>query len=250
MRDALIIVPTYNEAENLEPLCAAIFAQSDRCDILVVDDASPDGTGALADRLARDDSRVTVLHRQRKEGLGQAYLAGFAVALGARVSGLILEMDADFSHDLAYLPQLMAAAEDADLVLGSRYVQGGGTQHWGLGRRLLSRSGEVSTHGPSWGSASRDLTRGGFKCFRRETLLALDLATVQSEGYAFQIELTYRALCLGLKVVEIPIVFADRRVGKSKMSRAILLEAIPMVWRLRAQRRSFLARAARSSRSA
>jgi dolichol-phosphate mannosyltransferase len=247
MRDALIIVPTYNEAENLEPLCAAIFAQSDRCDILVVDDASPDGTGALADRLARDDSRVTVLHRARKEGLGQAYLAGFAVAL-ERGYRLILEMDADFSHDPAYLPQLMAAAEDADLVLGSRYVQGGGTQHWGIGRRLISLGGSLYAR-TILGVRVRDLT-GGFKCFRRETLLALDLATVQSEGYAFQIELTYRALCLGLKVVEIPIVFADRRVGKSKMSRAILLEAIPMVWRLRAQRRSFLARAARSSRSA
>jgi dolichol-phosphate mannosyltransferase len=244
MRDALIIVPTYNEAENLEPLCNAIFAHSDRCDVLVVDDASPDGTGAIADRLARADPRVKVLHRQRKEGLGKAYLAGFAIALKEGYA-LILEMDADFSHDPAYLPQLLATAKDADLVLGSRYVQGGGTQHWGMGRRLISRGGSLYAR-TILGVRIRDLT-GGFKCFRRETLLALDLATVQSEGYAFQIELTYRALCLGLRVVEIPIVFADRRVGKSKMSRAILLEAIPMPWRLRAQRRSFLARAARQA---
>jgi dolichol-phosphate mannosyltransferase len=240
MREAVIIVPTYNEAENLEPLCAAIFAQTDRCDILVVDDGSPDGTGAIADRLAQSDPRITVLHRPGKGGLGKAYLAGFDLAL-SRGYRFLLEMDADFSHDPAYLPQLLKAAENADLVLGSRYVRGGGTQNWGLARRLISLGGSLYAR-TILGVGIRDLT-GGFKCFRRETLLALDLATVQAEGYAFQIELTYRALSLGLRVVEIPIVFADRRVGKSKMSRAILLEAIPMVWRLRAQRRSFLARA-------
>jgi dolichol-phosphate mannosyltransferase len=240
MSDALIIVPTYNEAENLEPLCSAIFAHSDRCDVLVVDDASPDGTGAIADRLATADPRISVLHRPRKDGLGKAYLAGFAVAL-ERGYARILEMDADFSHDPSYLPRFLAAAENADLVLGSRYVHGGGTQNWGLARRLISLGGSFYAR-TILGVDVRDLT-GGFKCFRRETLFALDLSTVQSEGYAFQIELTYRALCLGLRVVEIPIVFADRRVGKSKMSRAILLEAIPMPWRLRAQRRAFLARA-------
>jgi dolichol-phosphate mannosyltransferase len=246
MRDALIIIPTYNEAENLEPLCSAVFTHCDRCDILVVDDASPDGTGAIADRLAQADSRISVLHRQRKEGLGKAYLAGFELAL-QRGYAWILEMDADFSHDPAYLPQLLAAAANADLVLGSRYVKGGGTQNWGLARRLISLGGSVYAR-TILGVSVRDLT-GGFKCFRRETLLAIDLPTVQAEGYAFQIELTYRALCLGLTVVEIPIVFADRRVGKSKMSRAILLEAIPMVWRLRAQRRSFLARAPKRASS-
>jgi dolichol-phosphate mannosyltransferase len=147
-------------------------------------------------------------------------------------------MDADFSHDPAYLPKLLAGADVADLVLGSRYVMGGGTQNWGFLRQVISRGGSLYARAVL-GVGVRDLT-GGFKCFRRETLLALDLATVQSEGYAFQIELTYRALCLGLKVLEIPIVFADRRVGKSKMSRAIVFEAIPMVLRLRAQRRAFM----------
>jgi dolichol-phosphate mannosyltransferase len=247
MRDAVIIVPTYNEAENLESLCSAIFENCDRCDILVVDDASPDGTGEIADRLAKADPRVRVLHRARKEGLGKAYLAGFAVALEQHYE-LILEMDADFSHDPTYLPRLLAAAEDADLVLGSRYVRGGGTRNWGLARRIISYGGSLYAR-TILGIDVRDLT-GGFKCFHRKTLLALDLASVQSEGYAFQIELTYRAVSLGLKVLEIPIVFTDRRVGKSKMSRAILLEAIPMPWRLRAQRDSFLARAAKRSPSA
>ncbi len=247
MRDALIILPTYNEAENLEVLCTAIFDSCDRCDVLVVDDASPDGTGQIADRIARNTPRLTVLHRERKEGLGKAYLAGFTVAL-QRSYPLIVEMDADFSHDPTYLPGLIAAAANADLVLGSRYVAGGGTQNWGVVRKLISRGGSFYAR-TILGVGIHDLT-GGFKCFRRETLLALDLASVQSEGYAFQIELTYRALCLGLRVVEVPIVFADRRVGKSKMSRAIVLEAIPMVLRLRAHRRAFMTRARKTQRPA
>jgi dolichol-phosphate mannosyltransferase len=200
--------------------------------ILVVDDSSPDGTGELADRLAREDPHVRVLHRPRKEGLGQAYLAGFEVALGEGAA-LVLEMDADFSHDPSYLPQMIAAAGEADLVLGSRYVAGGGVRNWGRMRRLVSRGG-------CWYARKvlrlpvRDLT-GGFKCFRREVLEALDLAAIRSQGYAFQVELTYSALQLGFRVVEIPIVFTDRHVGESKMSRRIVLEAIWMIPTLRAR---------------
>ena len=240
MRDALVVLPTYNEALNLEPIVQAICAATPRCDILVVDDGSPDGTGEIADRLALANERVKVLHRARKEGLGRAYLAGFERALEGGYP-LIVEMDADFSHDPAYLPGLLAASADADLVLGSRYVPGGGTANWGAVRRLISQGGSLYAR-TILGVETRDLT-GGFKCFRRETLLALDLATVASQGYSFQIELTYRALSLGLRIRELPIVFADRRVGQSKMSRAIMLEAIGMVFRLRWARKAFLARA-------
>ncbi len=235
MRDAVVVLPTYNEAENLEAIVGAILAAEPRCDVLVVDDDSPDGTGRIADRLSAGNPRVGVLHRARKEGLGRAYLAGFARAL-AQGYAFVLEMDADFSHDPAYLPRLLAAAADADLVLGSRYAPGGGTRNWGLPRRWLSRGGSLYAR-TILGVPIRDLT-GGFKCFRREALLALDLATVESGGYSFQIELTWRALCLGLRVVEVPIVFTDRRVGQSKMSRAIFLEAIGLVWKLRAGRRT------------
>jgi dolichol-phosphate mannosyltransferase len=176
---------------------------------------------------------VHVLHRAAKEGLGRAYLAGFAWAL-ERDYGLVLEMDADFSHDPAYLPGLLAAAEHADLVLGSRYVPGGGTVNWGLGRRLVSRGGSAYARA-ILGVAVRDLT-GGFKCFRREVLEAIDLPSVECSGYAFQIELTYRALRRGFRVVELPIVFADRRVGQSKMSRRIVLEAMRKVWSMRFSR--------------
>jgi dolichol-phosphate mannosyltransferase len=239
-RDALVVLPTYNEAENLSPIVAAICQATDRCDVLVVDDNSPDGTGALADELARVNPRVKVLHRAGKEGLGRAYLAGFAQGLSAGYPFLI-EMDADFSHDPAYLPPLLEAAREADLVLGSRYVDGGGVENWGLMRKLISRGGSFYAR-TILGAPVHDLT-GGFKCFRREALLALDLESVRSGGYSFQIEMTYRALSLGLRVVEIPIIFADRRVGKSKMSRQIFLEAILMVWRLRLSRSGFLARA-------
>jgi dolichol-phosphate mannosyltransferase len=232
-----VVVPTYNERENLEPLVGAARAELERMGrdhtILVVDDASPDGTGELADRIAADDPHVKVLHRTRKEGLGHAYTAGFRQAL-AGGAGLVVEMDADFSHDPSYLPAMIAAANDADLVLGSRYVAGGGVRNWGRLRRLVSRGG-------CWyartvlGLPVRDLT-GGFKCFRRETLEAIDLESVRSEGYAFQVELTYRAIGEGLSVVELQIVFTDRRVGESKMSRRILLEAVWMVPRLRLAR--------------
>jgi dolichol-phosphate mannosyltransferase len=225
---ACVVLPTYNERENLPGIVPGILAAAPELDVLVVDDDSPDGTGKLADELAARDARVFVLHRPRKEGLGRAYLAGFAEAL-ERGYGRILEMDADFSHDPARLPALLKT--DADLVLGSRYVEGGGTVNWGLGRRLLSKGGSFYAR-TILGLSIRDLT-GGFKCFRREVLESIDLASVRSSGYAFQIELTYRALKRGFEVREVPIVFADRRVGKSKMSRRIVAEALWMVWKIR-----------------
>ena len=231
MRDrACVIVPTYNEIENLAQIVPAILAASREVDVLVVDDNSPDGTGRVADELAAREPRVRVLHRALKEGLGRAYLAGFAEAL-ARGYGRILEMDADFSHDPSRLPALLEASRDVDLVLGSRYVEGGGTVNWGFGRRALSRGGSFYAR-TILGLSVRDLT-GGFKCFRREVLEALDLATVRSTGYAFQIELTYRACKRGFRIREVPIIFADRRVGKSKMSRRIVVEALWMVWNIR-----------------
>jgi dolichol-phosphate mannosyltransferase len=199
-------------------------------DVLVIDDDSPDGTGRVADAIAGREPRVHVLHRARKEGLGKAYLAGFDWAL-ARGYELVLEMDADFSHSPSYLPQLLARAREADLVLGSRNVKGGGTVNWGIGRKILSRGGSLYAR-TILGLDVRDLT-GGFKCFRREVLEAIDLSTVQCSGYAFQIELTYRAARKGFRVAEIPIVFEDRRVGHSKMSRRIVLEAIRKVWSIR-----------------
>jgi dolichol-phosphate mannosyltransferase len=230
-RRALVCLPTYDERENVEAILAAILAAAPAVDVLVIDDASPDGTGALADAFAARDPRVKVLHRAGKEGLGKAYLAGFAWAL-ERGYGLVLEMDADFSHDPKHLPAMLAKAEEADLVLGSRYVPGGGTVNWGLGRKLLSRGGSLYAR-TILGVSVRDLT-GGFKCFRREVLEAIELASVSCTGYAFQIELTYRAIRRGFQVAEIPIVFADRRVGSSKMSKRIVLEAIRKVWTIRA----------------
>ena len=225
---ACVVLPTYNERENLPSIVPAILAAAPQVDVLVVDDNSPDGTGALADALAAKDPRVRVLHRARKEGLGRAYLAGFAEAL-SRGYGRILEMDADFSHDPARLPELLASGKD--LALGSRYVEGGGTVNWGLGRRVLSKGGSLYAR-LILGIPVRDLT-GGFKCFRRQVLESIDLASVRSTGYAFQIELTYRALKRGFSVGEVPIVFADRRVGKSKMNRRIVAEALWMVWKIR-----------------
>ena len=227
---ACVVLPTYDESENLPQIAPAILAADPRLDVLVVDDNSPDGTGALADALAAREPRLTVLHRARKEGLGRAYLAGFAEALRAGY-GRILEMDADFSHDPSRLPAMLQASESADLVLGSRYVEGGGTMNWGLGRRLLSKGGSLYAR-TILGVPIRDLT-GGFKCFRREVLEAIDLPSVRSGGYAFQIELTYRAVRRGFRVREIPITFVDRRVGKSKMSRRIVAEALWMVWKIR-----------------
>jgi dolichol-phosphate mannosyltransferase len=229
-RRAVVCLPTYNERENLEPILEAILAAAPEVDVLVIDDRSPDGTGDLADAFAAREPRVKVLHRAGKEGLGKAYLAGFAWAL-ERGYGLVLEMDADFSHDPKYLPAMLARAREADLVLGSRYVTGGGTVNWGLGRKLLSRGGSLYAR-TILGVRVRDLT-GGFKCFRREVLEAIDLGSVACSGYAFQIELTYRAVKKGFRVVELPIIFEDRRVGQSKMSRAIVLEALAMVWKIR-----------------
>jgi dolichol-phosphate mannosyltransferase len=230
---AWLILPTYNEAENIVPIVHAARAQLREGDrILIVDDNSPDGTGAMADRLAGEVVGVEVLHRPGKQGLGRAYIAGFRHALAGGAE-LVLEMDADFSHDPADLPRLIAAAEgDADLVLGSRYVPGGSVTDWGTLRKLVSRAG-------SWyarvvlGVQVRDLT-GGFKCFRRSVLEALDLERVHADGYGFQIELTYCAIKAGFRVVEVPIVFRDRRVGESKMNARIALEA---VWKVPALRR-------------
>ena len=220
---ALVVLPTYNEHDNLPKIVPGILAAAPEVDILVVDDSSPDGTGEIADDLARGEGRVKVLHRPHKDGLGRAYLAGFARAL-AEGYGRVLEMDADCSHDPAAIPSLLAASREADLVLGSRYVPGGGTVHWGLGRRLLSRAGSLYARA-ILGLAVKDLT-GGFKCFRRRVLESIDLETVHARGYAFQIELTYRALRNGFSVVEVPIRFVDRTHGGSKMSRMIVLEAV------------------------
>jgi dolichol-phosphate mannosyltransferase len=222
-----LVLPTYNEAENVEAIVAAALGKLPAAArVLIVDDNSPDGTGTIAARLAEREERVEILHRPRKEGLGPAYIAGFRRAL-AGGAGLVLEMDADFSHDPAYLPRLLDAAERADLAIGSRYVPGGGVGDWGALRRAISRGGSAYAR-LVLGVGVRDLT-GGFKCFRREVLEAIDLDSVGSRGYAFQVELTYRAIRQGFEVVEVPIVFRDRRVGSSKMDRSIVLEAI---WRV------------------
>jgi dolichol-phosphate mannosyltransferase len=218
---AVVCLPTYNERENLEAMLRALGDKGVR--VLVIDDNSPDGTGELADRLAQELDYVDVLHRERKEGLGPAYLAGFHRAL-ADGAELILEMDCDFSHDPNDVPRLVAAVEEADVALGSRYVEGGAVRNWGVVRRFVSSGG-------SWyarvllGVRIRDLT-GGFKCYRREVLETIDLDAIHSKGYAFQIETTFRALRAGFRVVEIPITFVDREAGGSKMSRAIVAEAI------------------------
>jgi dolichol-phosphate mannosyltransferase len=219
---AVICLPTYNERENLEPMLRALGGRGVR--VLVIDDNSPDGTGPLADRLATELDYVDVLHREHKEGLGPAYLAGFRRAL-ADGAELVLEMDCDFSHDPNEVPRLLAAVESgADLALGSRYVPGGGVRNWGLLRRIISAGGSFYAR-VLLGVKVRDLT-GGFKCYRRGVLEAIDLDAVDSKGYAFQIETTYRVLRAGFKVVEVPITFADREVGGSKMSKAIVAEAI------------------------
>src|SRR6184192_3247311 len=231
---AVVCLPTYNERENLEPMVRELGRHGLR--VLVVDDNSPDGTGELADRLAAELDYVGVLHREHKEGLGPAYLAGFRHALDEGAE-LILEMDCDFSHNPDDVPRLIAAAQDgADLVLGSRYAPGGSIGNWGLLRRLVSAGG-------SWyarlllGVGIRDLT-GGFKCYRRRVLETIELDAIDSKGYAFQIETTYRALRAGFRVVEIPITFVDREAGGSKMSQGIVLEAI---WKVPALRLAALA---------
>jgi dolichol-phosphate mannosyltransferase len=229
MRSAVVCLPTYNERENLAPMLDALEPLGVR--VLVIDDNSPDGTGELADELAAERDWVDVLHRERKEGLGPAYIAGFREVLRGDAA-YVLEMDCDFSHDPTVVPRLIdACADGADLALGSRYVDGGGTVDWGLARRLVSAGGSLYAR-TILGLPIRDLT-GGFKCFRREVLEAIDLAAVSAKGYAFQIELTYRALRAGFRVVEVPIVFSDRTQGASKMSRGIFLEAVAHVPALR-----------------
>jgi dolichol-phosphate mannosyltransferase len=235
---AWLVLPTYNEAENIDPLVRAVLPQLEAAGVpytvLIVDDDSPDGTGQVADRLGAELGPVEVLHRLRKEGLGRAYLAGFDIAL-SRGADLVLEMDADFSHDPADLPRLIEASSRVDLVLGSRYVEGGSVTDWGPVRRALSRGG-------SWyartilGLPVRDLT-GGFKCFRRRVLDALDLSAIHTDGYGFQIEMTYRTLRAGFTIEEVPILFRERRLGQSKMTARIAAEAVWKVPALRLRRR-------------
>jgi dolichol-phosphate mannosyltransferase len=232
MPRAVVCLPTYNERENLEAMIRALGDVLDvtRDGVLVIDDGSPDGTGEIADRLAGELPWVSVLHRERKEGIGPAYIAGFRHLL-ADDTELVLEMDCDFSHDPSDVPRLIAAAGEADLVLGSRYAEGGGTENWGLLRRMVSRGGCIYAQ-VLLGVRVRDLT-GGFKCFRADVLRAIGLETVRSRGYAFQVELTYRAVRSGFRVVEVPITFRDRQLGRSKMSWHIAGEAMILVPRLR-----------------
>ncbi len=230
----VVCLPTYDERENLEPMVRALDEATHESGldarVLVIDDSSPDGTGELADRLSEELEFLSVLHRPEKQGLGPAYVAGFLWALAAGAE-LIVEMDCDFSHDPADLPRLVAAAQNADLVLGSRYVEGGGTRNWGAGRRAVSRFGSRYAR-TVLGVGIHDLT-GGFKCFRRAVLETIALERISTKGYAFQIETTYRALRAGFRVVEVPIVFSEREAGGSKMSRGIVLEAVAKVPELR-----------------
>jgi dolichol-phosphate mannosyltransferase len=228
---ALIVVPTYNEKDNVEAIAAKMLAAAQGAEILFVDDNSPDGTGEILDRLAAADPRVHVLHRAGKLGLGTAYRDGFAWGM-ARGFDLLIEMDADGSHDPRHLPDLLALARNgADVAIGSRYVAGGGTVNWGVGRKLISRGGSLYAR-TVLGIDVRDVT-AGFMCWRKSALEAIDLSTITSNGYSFQVEMKYRAIQRGLKLVETPIVFVDRKVGQSKMSRAIFLEAMLKVWKLR-----------------
>ena len=228
---AVVIVPTYNERENIIKLIDAVLAQSPILDILVVDDGSPDGTGGIVDERAAQDSRVHIIHREKKLGLGTAYVAGFRWAL-ERDYAFVFEMDADFSHDPQHIPQFLASVENADLVIGSRYREGRVTVvNWPIGRLLLSYFANVYARFVT-GLGIFDLT-AGYKCFRRKVLETIDLSDVRSNGYAFQIEMHFRVWRKGFRIVEIPIVFVDRTEGTSKMSKKIVREAVWMVWRLR-----------------
>jgi dolichol-phosphate mannosyltransferase len=228
---ALVIIPTYNERDNVETVAREIFAACDEVDVLFVDDNSPDGTGQILDQMVARDARVQVLHRPGKMGLGTAYRAGFRRGLAAPYERFI-EMDADLSHDPRYLPEMLRRSRSGvDLVIGSRYVTGGGTINWGVGRQLISRGGGFYAR-TVLGLPIRDVT-AGFLCFHRRVLETIDLDDVRSEGYGFQIEMKYRVSRAGFKIEEMPIVFVDRRVGQSKMSKKIFLEALTMVWRLR-----------------
>jgi len=227
---ALVIVPTYNEKENVVALLERIFAYVPQCEVLIVDDNSPDGTGAIADQASASDPRVHVMHRAGKQGLGSAYVAGFRYAL-ERDYEAVFEMDADFSHNPESLPVFLHELENADLVLGSRYLNGVTVVNWPIKRLILSYSANVYSRIIT-GMRVKDLT-GGFKCFRRRVLESIDWSRVRSDGYAFQIEITFKAWRKGFRIREIPIVFVDRKAGESKMSRRIVHEAAWMVWRLR-----------------
>jgi dolichol-phosphate mannosyltransferase len=226
----LLIIPTYNEVENLPPLLNEILKYAPETDILIVDDNSPDGTGELADKISGENASVHVLHRAGKLGLGTAYIAGFKYAI-AHDYDAAFEMDADFSHDPRYLPDFLRAIEDADLVIGSRYIRGGGTPSWSLIRRFISGGGNIFARF-MLGIPVHDCT-AGYRCYRRRVLETIDLDTIQSQGYAFQIEMVYRTRQHGFKIVETPIIFKDRRVGKSKMSRKIVIEGFTYVIRTR-----------------
>ena len=228
---SLIVIPTYNEIENLRALIEAVEHTTPRdLEILVVDDGSPDGTGQLADTLAQENPRVHVLHRPKKMGLGTAYVAGFKWGLENGFDALI-EMDADFSHNPRYLPRMLELLKDHDFVIGSRYVEDGGTVNWGVGRKVLSRGGSFYAR-TILNAPIRDFT-GGFNGWKRQVLEAVELPTLRSDGYSFQIELKYRAFLKGFKFTEFPIIFEDRKVGKSKMSKRIVLEALKRVWQFR-----------------
>lgn len=229
--EALVVIPTYNEKENIRRIISAVLDQGDRFDVLVVDDNSPDGTGEIADGIAAVQPRVHVLHREGKMGLGSAYIKGFKWALAETDAKYVFEMDADFSHDPGALPSFLEAIEDNDLVIGSRYLNGITVVNWPLSRLILSTGANIYT-GIVTGLPLKDST-GGFKCFRREVLEALPLDTIRSDGYSFQIEMNFFCWKKGFRIKEIPIIFTDRRVGISKMSRKIIWEAAFMVWRLR-----------------
>lgn len=226
----MVVIPTYNECENMEKIAEAVLSQPVDVHVTIVDDNSPDGTGEIADALSVRDERVHVIHRQGKMGLGSAYIAGFKYAL-LQGAEYVFSMDADFSHDPAYIPGLLEAARATDVVVGSRYVSGGGTENWGFVRQLISRGGSLYAR-VILGMPILDLT-GGFNCWRRDVLEAVDLDAVTSNGFAFHLEMKYRAFRRGFRLVEVPIVFVDRRVGESKMSGSIVREALWKVWRFR-----------------
>ena len=226
----LIIIPTYNEIDNLPPLLEKIFSYAPEAVVLIVDDNSPDGTGKLADKIHNENGKVEVLHRTGKQGLGTAYIAGFKYAIEHGYD-VAFEMDADFSHDPHYLPDFLKAIENADLVIGSRYIAGGGTPNWSILRRLISGGGNIFAR-IVLGIPVHDCT-AGYRCYRRRVLESIDLDTIQSQGYAFQIELAYRVMKQGFKIIETPIIFMDRRVGKSKMSRRIVIEGFTFVLKAR-----------------
>lgn len=248
---SLIVIPTYNEIENIQSMVQAVLDSmgadsSQPVDLLIVDDNSPDGTGKVADTLASQNPRVHVLHREKKMGLGTAYVNGFRWGLERGYDALI-EMDADFSHHPKYLPRMLELLGSNDVVIGSRYVDGGGTVNWGIGRKILSRGGSIYSR-LILGATIRDFT-GGFNGWRKKAIEAVDLSSLRSDGYSFQIELKYRAFLKGFKITEFPIVFEDRKVGKSKMNRRIVFEALLRVWGFRFHstfRQNLLAEAQRS----